>query len=236
MVLLVGGFGTRLRSRVHNQPKPLAPIVNGKPFLSYQIDWLESQGVRQMYLAVHYMAERFHAYVQTLNQRAIEVHIVEEAEPLGSGGAVKNVVTLIESQRDVLVVNGDTHFSLDLRQPVKDFKKLSCRALVVTAPANEATQVGVVSLEGRRVTKFRRGEGDRDGGYVHCGLSLLRAEVLTASRGKAFSLEADLFPQLAEQRELFAYTICDGDSFFDIGTPKAYDEFCARMQATNDET
>jgi len=41
LLVLAGGFGKRLRSAVSDVPKPLAP-VNGRPFLSYQIeDWLE---------------------------------------------------------------------------------------------------------------------------------------------------------------------------------------------------
>ena len=61
-VILAGGFGTRLKTTLPNSPKSLAP-VSGRPFLEYQLDWLKSQGVISITLAIHYLADQIQAFV-----------------------------------------------------------------------------------------------------------------------------------------------------------------------------
>lgn len=54
MLILVGGFGTRLRSVVNDVPKPMAPVA-GHPFLEYLLDYWIAQGVRRFVLSVGYI-------------------------------------------------------------------------------------------------------------------------------------------------------------------------------------
>ena len=61
-IILAGGFGKRLREVVYDRPKPMA-IIAGKPFLEHQIRKLKKQGLEDIILTVHYMAEIGRAHV-----------------------------------------------------------------------------------------------------------------------------------------------------------------------------
>lgn len=69
-LILVGGFGTRLRPLTLSRPKPLVEFAN-KPMLLHQIEALVRAGVRRVVLAVSYRAEQ------------MEQQLTVEAEKLG---------------------------------------------------------------------------------------------------------------------------------------------------------
>ena len=117
-IILAGGFGTRLSAHVPGVPKPLAPVSN-RPFLEYQIDWLKAQGIRTAILTVHYMAEHFSQFIQSRNANGIELVVIKEPTPLGTGGAVKNAALEYGVEDTVLVINGDTYFDFQLKQRKK---------------------------------------------------------------------------------------------------------------------
>ncbi|MFK9866755.1 NTP transferase domain-containing protein, partial [Escherichia coli] len=61
-IILAGGLGTRLRSAVPDLPKCMAP-VNGKPFIAYVIEYLQSQGVEKFILSLGYKSEAIQEFV-----------------------------------------------------------------------------------------------------------------------------------------------------------------------------
>lgn len=86
-IILVGGFGTRLKHVVSDVPKPMAPI-NDKPFLEYIFEDLNKKGVTHVALAVGYMKEKIEEYFKN-QYKNIEISYSEENSPLGTGGAIK---------------------------------------------------------------------------------------------------------------------------------------------------
>ena len=61
-IVLAGGLGTRLRSVIPDLPKCMAPI-NGKPFIDYLIDNLQTQGVNNFIFSLGYKSEAFEEYL-----------------------------------------------------------------------------------------------------------------------------------------------------------------------------
>ena len=92
-VILVGGLGTRLRPLTCNTPKPMLPLV-GMPFIEWMLTNLRDQGIDEAILAVQYLAERFRDSLGDGSRLGIKVHIIEEPEPRGTAGAVKNIAHL----------------------------------------------------------------------------------------------------------------------------------------------
>ena len=89
--ILVGGFGTRLRSVVDDVPKPMAPI-NNKPFLAYKIETIrEYLPKNQIYLLTHYMSDIIEKFFE--NDKTVK--IIKEDMPMGTGGSFKNAVKLL---------------------------------------------------------------------------------------------------------------------------------------------
>lgn len=102
-LVMAGGYGRRLGDRTRETPKPLLPI-GGRPILDHVIGGLESAGVHNVTIAIHYLGEQIRQYVEGRNSRA-EINIVEEREPLGTAGALGLLHDL--GRNPLLIVNGD---------------------------------------------------------------------------------------------------------------------------------
>ena len=85
-IILAGGFGTRLQSVVKDLPKPMAP-VNGRPFLTYVLDYLIEYGYTKVVLSVGYLHEKVEEYFGS-QYKSIDISYAVESEPLGTGGGI----------------------------------------------------------------------------------------------------------------------------------------------------
>lgn len=228
-IILAGGFGTRLRDVVNDVPKPLAP-VGGRPFLDLQLDWLSGVDVKTVVVTAHYMAEKIAAYVEDHHaQGAMNLMVVVEDEPLGTGGAVVNAFRESGLVGDTLVMNGDTYYDFDL----KDFLRAhgSSNALVTMAVVlvSDCARYGTVDIQDGNISAFAAAAGEAVSGLVSCGIYILSAAAFDDALQGAFSIEADFFTDLAKRGEIAAYILESEADFFDIGIPKAYAEFCKRF-------
>src|SRR2546428_317998 len=85
-VILVGGYGTRLRPLTLTYPKPLIQFCN-KPLIMHQIEGLAEVGVKHVILAVSYRAEMLEREVTEIEQKLnVKVTISPEKQPMGTAG------------------------------------------------------------------------------------------------------------------------------------------------------
>ena len=114
-LILAGGFGTRIKSVVPDQPKALANVL-GKPFIVYQLEWLIEQGITHVTLAVHHLAGQLQSFAREWSDKRLVIDYVYEDEPLGTGGAIANAVFKQKIKGKILVINGDTLFQFSLKK------------------------------------------------------------------------------------------------------------------------
>ena len=110
-IILAGGFGTRLQAVVSDVPKPMAPI-NDEPFLNYVFDYLKHFQIKHVVLSTGYLSEKISNYYKEEYQ-GIKISYTQEIEPLGTGGGIRLAMTKCTT-RDVLVLNGDSFFDVNL--------------------------------------------------------------------------------------------------------------------------
>jgi len=218
-VILAGGLGTRLRSVVSDLPKCLAP-VNGKPFLSYIISYLQLQGIRRFVFALGYKSEAFESSLRELLPDG-NYRLSIEPKPLGTGGAIQLAGRLVEEE-NVLIANGDTLFEVDLRQMTDFHFKKGAECTLALKPMRNFSRYGIVELNddssiGRFVEKKPQTEGLINGGvYILHMLSLLRKGF-----PEEFSFEKDYLEKYYIEKKIFGFA---ADKYFiDIGVPEDYD-------------
>jgi NDP-sugar pyrophosphorylase family protein len=215
-VILAGGLGTRLRPITETVPKPMVPVA-GKPYLEYQIEWLRRLEITDVVLLVGYLSEQIEEYFGDGSRFGVRIRYSREPRRLGTGGALKLALPLLEES--FLVLNGDSYLPIDYR-PVAALLESSGAEAVLAAYDNAFDDTGVrhnldVAADGR-VVRYEKGS-KTPMTHVDAGAFVLRRRVLALSGAEEFSLENELFPVLIARQQLFALPV--GQRFYDMGTP-----------------
>lgn len=216
-IILAGGFGTRLSQVVKDVPKPMAPVA-GKPFLVYLVEDMIAQGVNRIVMAVCYKKECIMDFFGS-HYRGCEMLYSVEETPLFTGGAVKQALSLCHEER-VLIVNGDSYFSVDFAKMRAFAEEKNTSATIAVKEMTGFDRYGKVEVnENGLVTAFCE-KSPCERGWINGGIYDVKANCLYDYPVK-FSLEQECFPKLLESGEIAAFP---SDGFFiDIGIPEDYD-------------
>jgi len=217
-IILAGGLGTRLRSAVPDLPKCMAP-VNGKPFIGFVTDYFISQGVKQFIFSLGYMHEVIIDYVSKAYPSLNVIYSIEE-EPLGTGGAIK-LACAKATDKNVLVTNGDTLFTVDAKAVIASHKMHNADCTLSLKPMKDFSRYGVVTLyDDGRVESFKEKQFYAEG-LMNGGLYVLNVpRFLNEDLPEKFSFEKDYLEKLYAQRNMFG--IPQDAYFIDIGIPEDY--------------
>ena len=231
VVILAGGFGTRLRSVVGDRPKVLAPLA-GRPFLHHLLSRLADERVSDVVLSTGYLGEQVEAFAAEHVLSGMRVRCVHEPEPLGTGGAVAFAAAEAEIGGPFVAMNGDTFFGGSVAELVNAHETVPmAEAMIAMARVDAADRYGRVlfdEAEGNApvcVTGFvEKGTGVLEAGpvWINAGVYVLTPLALAhVPTGERVSLERVVFPHLAEEGALWALRYSSG-RFLDIGTPEDY--------------
>lgn len=222
LLVLAGGFGTRLRTAVRGVPKALAPVID-KPFLQLQIELWVSQGIHNLTFLLHHQADQIIEFLEKQNCQysgCCDFDWLIEDKPLDTGGAVANAIKHFNYRGDFLVVNADTW----LGGGINEMSLAEEPALAVVHLENTDRYGRVFFDQDSYITSFKEKSKDSGGGWINAGLCKLNTRYFEGWNGDAFSLERDLYGSLLGEGNVFAVELkCD---FVDIGVPKDYKKFC----------
>lgn len=131
-MIFTAGLGTRLKPFTDNHPKALA-VVNGKPLLQRNIEYLKSFGINEIVINVHHFADQIIEFLEDNNYFGIEITISDETDQVleTGGGLVKAKANFEE---DFLVMNVDILTDLNLDKFIKAHQEN--KALVTLAVSN----------------------------------------------------------------------------------------------------
>ncbi len=224
-VLLVGGEGRRLRPLTDTRPKPMMPLVD-RPFIAHQLDLLRRHGLTDVVFSCGYRPDALRAHFGDGSGAGVRLRYVVDPEPLGTAGAVANAADLLLPEA-VLVLNGDILTDLDLDALGEAHRASGAAGTIALTPVDDPSAYGLVRLDaGGAVEAFvekptpdqlRPGEPFR----INAGTYLLEPEVLERiPRGRACSIEREVFPGLAAEGRLHGFP--SAAYWRDIGTPASY--------------
>ncbi len=223
-VLLVGGLGTRLRPLTVYTPKPMLPVA-GVPFVLHQLARLRDAGVTHVVLATSYRAEVFEGCLGDGREFGLELEYATEDEPLGTGGAIANVVGRLRSGPDdpVVVLNGDVLSGHDVGGQIAWHRDAGADVTLHLVRVADARAYGCVPTDpSGRVTQFLEKMPEPVTDQVNAGCYVFRRSVLDEiPAGRVVSVERETFPALLERGALVLG--CVDDSYWlDLGTPEAF--------------
>lgn len=218
-IILAGGFGTRLQGVVKDLPKPMAP-VNGRPFLTYILDYLIDYEYERVILSVGYLHEKIVDYFGR-KYKTLEIDYAVEEEPLGTGGGILFAMSKCEND-NVLVINGDTMFKVDLSAFERFHTEKDGLLSIVLREVEDVSRYGSVTISNDNlIALFAEKQVTFGRGYINGGVYLIHRKLFDKHpQPKKFSFEKDLMTRFYTQ-ELFYAMPSDG-YFIDIGIPEDY--------------
>jgi mannose-1-phosphate guanylyltransferase len=219
-VVLVGGEGTRLRPLTETIPKPLLPLVD-RPFLHQVLDHLGAHGVHEVILSSPYLERTFEPFLAERHGDP-RVTWITESEPLGTAGAIVNALEHV-GEESFLVLNGDILTDLDLSALVAFHRERAAVGTIALTPVRDARPYGLVERDpDGRVVEFREKPAELVPGEINAGTYVLEPDALDAwERGRAISIEREVFPALIERGAPMFASVSDA-YWMDLGTPERY--------------
>ncbi|MBC2879198.1 MULTISPECIES: mannose-1-phosphate guanylyltransferase [Streptomyces] len=226
-ILLVGGKGTRLRPLTVHTPKPMVPAA-GVPFLTHQLARARAAGIEHIVLATSYLAEVFEPYFGDGSALGLHLEYVTELEPLGTGGAIRNVAHRLHSGPDdpVLIFNGDILTGLDIEALISTHRTAGADVSLHLTRVTDPRAYGLVPTdENGRVTAFLEKPQTPEEivtDQINAGAYVFNRSVIdTIPAGRPVSVERETFPGLlADGAHL--HGMVDSTYWLDLGTPQAF--------------
>ncbi len=234
-IILAGGKGTRLASRLGGAPKPLIDVL-GTPLLERQLRQLAAAGFDRAVILVNHRADLIERFCAERGDRRIAVTLIDDGEPAGTAGAVFRALDRLDDE--FLVVYGDTLFDLDFAR----FERFhaadpGAAATLFLHPNDHPADSDLVELDGQGLVRafhaYPHPEGSWLPNMVNAALYIVRKRAM-AGRDDLFPAGAivdfakDFFPAiLAEGKRLRGYV--SPEYIKDIGTPERLDRACADL-------
>ena len=220
-ILLVGGFGTRLKPLTDESPKPMLPVA-GLPVTEHQILAAKKAGVHTLVLATSYLAEVFTPYFGDGSKWGMKILYAIEKEPLGTGGAIRNAAQLLGPDEPVVVFNGDVLSRHSIADQIKFHTENKADVTLHLIDVEDARAFGCVPTDADgRVTAFLEKMDNPVTNSINAGCYVFSPEVIDQiPLGKVVSVERETFPALvASGRPIFGYH--EQSYWLDVGTPAA---------------
>ena len=220
-ILLVGGFGTRLKPLTNEAPKPMLPVA-GLPVTEHQILAAKKAGIHTLVLATSYLAEVFTPYFGDGAKWGMKILYAVEKEPLGTGGAIRNAAQLLSRDEPIVVFNGDVLSRHSIADQIAFHLAKKADVTLHLIDVEDARAFGCVPTDADgRVTAFLEKMENPVSRSINAGCYIFSPEVIDEiPLGKVVSIERETFPKLvADGRAVFGFK--DQSYWLDVGNPAA---------------
>lgn len=219
-IILAGGFGTRLQSVVADLPKPMADIA-GKPFLSYQLNYLKHYGIKRVVFSLGYLSDKIINYYGPV-YREMELSYVVESNPLGTGGGIRLAAERATCSA-AIVLNGDSFFEIDLIKFFHLHQDSNADVSIALRTVEDCSRYGTIETGNQHnILSFKEKSSLSRPGLINGGVYILNLPLYLKSTlaNKSFSIEKDFFEKNISSIVLKGFEF--NNYFIDIGVPEDY--------------
>lgn len=226
-MLFAAGLGTRLQPFTLSHPKALA-LVNNKPLLQRNIEYLKSFGIKEIVINTHHFADQIEEFLLQNNNFDIKIHLIYEPEVLETGGGLWNVKDYFDE--DFIVMNVDILTDLALNKLIDFHQQYS--PLVSLAVSDRNSSRKLLFTEGMRLQGWRNLNSNEEiivntelnlNEFAFSGIHIIHPKLfdLMQDEGK-FSI-MKVYMDLMKSEKILGYNH-SGNVLIDVGRPESVTE------------
>jgi D-glycero-alpha-D-manno-heptose 1-phosphate guanylyltransferase len=220
VVLLAGGFGSRVKPLFPDLPKPMIPVA-GAPFLEWAIRYWASQGAQKIIVSLGHLAHVAETYFSTRPKVGPPIATLREPYAMGTGGALLWAAQSTELSDPFVVANGDSLAPVELSQARNLLEKPGVDGVILGIRVDDAGRFGSLAIGAAgRLLAFDEKKAKR--GVINAGVYFFRRRLLERfPANRPLSMETEVFPVLLGQGVHLAVCTYENAPFLDIGTPES---------------
>ena len=199
VILLAGGFGTRLSEYTKTIPKPMIDI-GGKPMLLHIMKHYAKYGYKDFYIALGYRGEIIKKF---FNKKFFDwnINLIETGKNTMTGGRLKRLKKHI-GKETFMMTYGDGLSDINLKK-LLEFHKKNKKLVTLTAVRPQA-RFGVIKFKGQLVSYFKE-KSKLDEGWINGGFFVMEPEFLKFIKDDQTYLEREPLEKVTKQRQLVAF-------------------------------
>ena len=199
VVILAGGFGTRLSEYTKTIPKPMIS-VGGQPMLLHIMKLYAKHGFKNFYIALGYKGEMIKKF---FNNKFFDwnINLIETGKNTMTGGRLKRLKKYI-GKETFMMTYGDGLSNVNLKKLLKFHKKN--KKLVTLTAVRPPARFGALKLKGHHVSYFKE-KSRLDEGWINGGFFVMEPEFLKFIKNDNTYLEREPLEQVTKKKQLAAF-------------------------------
>lgn len=199
VVILAGGFGTRLSEETDLIPKPMVRIGN-LPIIQHIMNYYSGFGHKDFVLALGYKADLIAEYFSSVEIPDWNIRLIDTGLETSTGGRIKKLENVLEDEFMLTYGDGLSNINIDeLLDHHKRFGKIATVS-AVRPPA----RFGTIEISNGVVSKFAE-KDPQDAGWINGGFFCLNKKICEYILDETTSFESDPLNKLVSIQELSAF-------------------------------
>ncbi len=200
VVILAGGYGTRLSEYTKTIPKPMVTIC-GKPIIVRIIEHYIKYGHKEFFIALGYKGIVIKKYFKKKKfSKEIKINLIDTGKNTMTGGRLKRLRKFLN--KTFLLTYGDGLSNININDLVK-FHKKSKKMVTLTAVRPPA-RFGAIDISGK-IVKYFREKNSLDTGWINGGFFVIEPNIFNFIKGDKTYLEREPFTKITEKKQLIAF-------------------------------
>lgn len=221
-MILAAGVGSRLQPLTNNLAKSMMPIIN-KPVMEHTLNLLSNQGVTEVVINIHHLAEQIKDYFGDGSNFGINIKYSFEEELMGTAGGIKKVADFFDDT--FIIISGDALTDIKIKDVYDYHKQKKALATICLKKVADVEKYGVVITDREgKINSFQEKPAREEAlsELVNTGIYIFEPEILDyIPANEVYDFGKQLFPKLVEiNAPLYGYSL--KDYWNDVGSFAEY--------------
>ena len=201
VIILAGGFGTRIGEYTKTIPKPLISIL-GKPILIHIMELYAQHGFKEFYIALGYKGNVIKKYFKKNKFTDWKINLIDTGKNTMTGGRLKRLKKYINKDETFMMTYGDGLSNVNLKKLLSFHKKN--KKLVTLTAARPPARFGAIKILGNKVEYFKE-KSKLDEGWINGGFFVMEPEFLKFIKNDNTYLEREPLENMTKKKQLIAF-------------------------------
>ncbi len=201
VVILAGGYGTRLSEYTKKVPKPMVKI-NNIPIILYIMKHFKRYGFSNFCIALGYKGEIIKKYFKEKNFKWCKINLIETGNNVMTGGRLKRLKNILSDNEDFFLTYGDGISNINLIKLLKFHKKH--KKIGTISAVRPPARFGFIKLKGQKIKYFKE-KSNLDVGWINGGFMVFNKKIFKYLKNDNTYLEREPLEQLSKKKELYAF-------------------------------